>query len=229
VISLLKKTLVIMIVLIISLMFIIPSGAGPAEVVLDQPVELVIPGTFALVDENHDQKAEALKFILALKAYREGQFIVTGNLEGMKNGQWVAVGTTVVPFQWTPEHSEVELTFHAGNIKKLMISGPYRISVGLKQEDWELPEQIAGFSPKYSYQDFGSEGSLNHGAITTLSEAKRAAETWARYKAIKLGKLMGIYYDYDQWQVNYQTGSNGILRFLVSPRGSVEMLKIKPR
>ena len=208
------------------MMFMIPSGAAPTEVMLDQQVELEIPGSFNLVDSNHDQLAEELQFVMGIKAYQEGQLIVTGNLEAMKNGQWVAVGTTVLPFAWTPDHRFIKLTFHAGNIRKQRLSGPYRVIISLKSGSWELPAQVAGFSPKYNWNIFSTEGEVEVGEITTLSKAKRAVETWAAYKEIRLGKLLGINYNYDQWQLDYKESFGRVLRFLVSSRGSVELLKI---
>jgi hypothetical protein len=227
VIFLLKKILVASAILIVLMMFMIPTGAAPTEVVLDQQVELEVPGNFSLLDADHDQLAETVKFSLALKSYQEGQFIVTGNLEAMKNGRWVAVGTTVVPFTWSPDHQLIELNFHAGNIRKQKISGPYRVTVALKSGDWELPAQVAGFSPKYDWKIFSNTGDLKVGEITTLSKAKRAVETWAAYKDIRLGKLQDVDYDYDHWQLDYKESFGRVTRFLVSSKGSVEVLKIK--
>lgn len=223
----LKKIFIALVVLTVLMMFMIPSGANPTEVVLDQQVELEIPGNFSLVDSNHDQLAEELKFIIGMKAYQEGQFIVTGNLEGMKSGHWVALGTTVVPFSWAPDNRFIELTFHSGNIRKQRLSGPFRVTIGLKSGNWELPAQVVGFSPKYNWNIFSSEGEVETGDITTISKAKRAVETWAAYKDIKLGKLLGINYNYDQWQLDYKENFGRITRFLVSSKGSVELLKIK--
>jgi len=205
----------------------IPTGAAPTEVALDQQVELAIPGSFSLVDNNHDQRAEELQFNLGIKAYQEGQFIVTGNLEAMKNGHWVAVGTTVLPFVWTPTHRLIELAFHAGNIQKQRLSGPYRVTIAIKTGNWELPTQVAGFSPKYNWNNFSGEGEVEVGEISTLSKAKRAVETWAAYKEIRLGKLQGINYNYDHWQLDYKESFGRTFRFLVSSKGSVELMKIK--
>ncbi len=222
-----KKILVASAILIVLMMFLIPTGAAPTEVVLDQQVELEVPGSFTLVDNNHDNLSEELHFKIELKAYQEGQFIITGNLEAMKNGHWVAVGTTVLPFVWSPTHRLIDLTFHAGNIKKQQLSGPYRVSVGLKAGDWELPAQVAGFSPKYHWNVFSSDGEVEVGEITTLSKAKRAVETWAAYKDIKLGKLKGINYNYDHWQLDYKEKYGRTFRFMVSSKGSVELMKIQ--
>ena len=71
----------------ICLMLILPSDATPDEVILDNQVELVVPGAFELVDVDQDGKGESIKFKLAIKAYREEHFIVTGNLEGKKKGE----------------------------------------------------------------------------------------------------------------------------------------------
>ncbi len=222
-----KKILVASAILIVLMMFLIPTGAAPTEVVLDQQVELEVPGSFTLVDNNHDDLSEELHFSIGLNAYQEGQFIITGNLEAMKNGHWVAVGTTVLPFVWSPTHRLIDLTFHAGNIKKQQLSGPYRVRVGLKAGDWELPAQVAGFSPKYNWNVFSSDGEVEVGEITTLSKAKRAVETWAAYKDIKLGKLKGINYNYDHWQLDYKEKYGRTFRFLVSSKGSVELMKIQ--
>ena len=70
-----KKILVASAILIVLMMFLIPTGAAPTEVVLDQQVELEVPGSFTLVDNNHDNLSEELHFSIGLKAYQEGQFI----------------------------------------------------------------------------------------------------------------------------------------------------------
>jgi hypothetical protein len=222
-----KKIFIASAVLIVLMMFMIPTGAAPTEVVLDQQVELEVPGSFNLVDTNHDGLAEELQFDIGLRAYQEGQFIVTGNLEAMKSGHWVAVGTTVLPFVWSPTHRLIELTFHAGNIQKQRLSGPYRVTVGLKAGDWNLPSQVAGFSPKYNWNAFSGDAEVEVGEISTLSKAKRAVEIWAAYKDIKLGKLEGINYNYDHWQLDYKESFGRTFRFLVSSKGSVELMKIK--
>lgn len=226
VIFLIKKFLVFLIIVVIFTVFFIPSIAEPSDVALDQQVELGIPGTFSLIDTDHDQKAESLKFSIAITAYREGDFLVTGNLEGMKNGHWVALATTVVPFKWSPQNTTVDLGFLAGNIIKYKISGPYRVTVALKEGGWELPAQIAGFSEKLSWQDFNNGGTIKTGEISTMAKAKLAAETWAKLKSINTGSLQEINYDYDRWQLDYQGKSGEIMRFLVSPKGTVELLRI---
>lgn len=224
----LKKILIIGIVMAIGLMFIIPSDATPDEVILDEQVELLVPGTFELVDADQDLKGESIKFKLEIKAYREGNFIVTGNLEGKQKGKWLGLATTVIPFKWSPDNSVIELTFTTGNIKKYKISGPYRVNISLKEGNWVLPEQVAGFSPEYSWKDFEGAPAAGNGEIRTLSEAERAAQTWAEYNSIELGKLIDIDYNYDKWQVDYQARQgDSIFRFLVSPQGMVKMMKIK--
>ncbi len=207
----------------------IPSGAAPTEVVLDQQVSLEVPGSFELVDQNKDQKAEALNFRLNLQSYREGDFIVTGNLEGMRSGKWVSLATSVIPFQWTPDNRTIMLSFRPDNIRKYQISGPYRVVVSLKDGDWKLDEQVVGFSPKYLPDDFSSQEPSNQGAISTAQKAKQAVETWASYKAMKLGKLLGVSYNYDHWQVEYEAkNSSEICRFVVSPQGDIQLLTIQP-
>lgn len=214
----------------VCLMFIIPSNATPDEVVLDDQVELMVPGTFELVDVDQDQKAESIKFKIDIKAYREGDFIITGNLEGMKKGEWLGLATTVTPFKWSPQNSRIELTFSTDDIKKYKISGPYRVNISLKEDSWVLPEQIAGFSPKYSWDTFEAPITVGDGEVKTLSEAKRAAQTWAEYNSVELGKLIDINYNYDNWRVDYQARrGSSVLRFLVNPQGIVKMVKISKK
>lgn len=225
-----KKVLIIGIVMGIGLMFIIPSDATPDEVILDEQVELSIPGTFELVDADQDHKGESIKFKLEIKAYREGDFIVTGNLEGKQKGEWLGLATTVIPFKWSPDNSVIELTFATGNIRKYQISGPYRVNISLKEGNWVMPEQVAGFSPEYSWKGFEDTPAAGNGEVKTLSEAERAAQTWAEYHSVELGKLINIDYNYDNWQVDYQARrGNSIFRFLVSPQGMVKMMKIAKR
>lgn len=223
----LKKIMIIGVVIGISLFFMLPTGANQDEVILDEQVELMLPGVFELIDTDQDQKAEAIVFKLDVKAYREGDFVVTGNLEGQKRGKWLGLATTVTPFKWAPENSRIELTFTTGNIQKYKISGPYRVNISLKEDDWVLPEQVAGFSPEYAWDSFEATVAVENGEVKSLSEAERAARTWAEYNSIELGKLIDIDYNYDRWQVDYQ-GARGdsVLRFLIDPQGKVKMLKI---
>jgi hypothetical protein len=224
-----KKLLIFVVVIIIFMAVLIPSIAEPTEVALDQQVELGVPGTFSLVDADQDKQAEAIKFHLEIKAYREGDFLVSANLEGRKSGHWVALSTTVVPFQWSPKNTTLELQFMASNIVKYRISGPYRVILSLKDGGLELPAQIAGFSPKYAWKDFSGAGTIASGEINTMTEAKTAAETWARFRSLDPGNLTGISFNYDRWQLDYQKQSGEIMRFLVSPEGKVELMRITPR
>lgn len=226
----LKKILIIGVVMGISLLFILPSDANQDDVILDDQVELMLPGVFRLVDADQDQKAESIVFELEIKAYREGDFLITGNLEGQKKGEWLGLATTVIPFKWSPENTKIELTFATGNIQKYKISGPYRINISLKEGNWVLPEQVAGFSPEYKWDSFETQVATGKGEVGSISEAERAAQTWAEYNSIELGKLIDINYNYDSWQVDYRTRrGDSILRFLVNPQGLVKMLKISKR
>ncbi len=221
-----KKILIFVVFIIIFMAVLIPSIAEPTDVVLDQQVELGVPGTFNLVDADEDRKAESLKFRLEIKAYREGDFLVSGNLEGMKNGHWIALATTVVPFQWSPKNTMLELEFMADNIVKYKVPGPYRVTLSLKDGEMELPAQIAGFSQKYAWKDFSGAGTITSGEINTMNAAKTAAETWARFQSFDPGNLTGISYNYDRWQLDYRKQSGEVTRFLVSPEGKVEMMRI---
>ena len=221
-----KKILIFIGVVILFMAVLIPTIADPGEAALDQQVELGVPGLFSLVDEDGDRKAEGLKFLLEITAYREGDFLVSGNLEGMKNGHWVALATTVVPFQWSPDNRKLELQFMAGNIVKYKISGPYRVTLSLKDGGFGLPAQIAGFSPKYRWKEFSGAGILATGKINTVTQAKTAAETWARLQSLDPGNLTGTGFNYDRWQLDYRKQSGEILRFLVSPEGKVELMRI---
>lgn len=221
-----KKILVFLIVVIILMVFFIPSIADPTDVALDQQVELGVPGAFSLGDVDREGKSESIKFKLEINAYREGNFLVSGNLQGMKNGQWVALGTTVTPFKWSPKHPTLTLEFMAVNIVKYKISGPYRVMISLKDGAWELPAQIAGFSPKYVWTDFSNAGIITSGAINTMSEAKMAVETWVQFQTMNPGELKEISYNYDRWQLDYQKKPGEIMRFLVSPQGTVKLLRI---
>jgi hypothetical protein len=228
VIFLIKKILIIGVAIGISLLFILPSDANQDEVILDEQVQLMLPGIFEVVDVDQDQKPEAIVFKLDVQAYREGDFVVTGNLEGQKKGEWLGLATTVTPFKWSPQNTQIKLTFTAGNIQKYKISGPYRVNISLKEGDWVLPEQVAGFSPEYPWDSFEATVATGNGEVKSISEAERAAQTWAEFNSIKLGKLIDIDYNYDRWQVDYQSdrGEDSVLRFLVDRQGRVKMLEI---
>ena len=217
-----------MIILTVAFLIVVPINASPSDVVLDKQVELEVPGKFILIDTDKNQKAEAIQFEVAIKAYRQNNMIVTGNLQAVKNGEWTAVATTVIPFQWSQNSSIVKLVFYPGEIQKSQLSGPYRISITLEDGEWVLPEQIAGMSPSYSWSDFENKGNLNsQDEISSSSQAKRAAEAWANLNQIKLGQFINANYNYDTWNVDYHDSLKGrILRFLISPTGKVRLLKI---
>lgn len=224
----LKKTGVFIIILIVVLLVVVPINASPSDVVLDRQVELDLPGVFKLIDDDRNQKAEAIQFSIGLQAYRDCDFLVIGNLEGEADGGWVAVATTVIPFKYANGHDQVILLFYPDDINKLRINGPYRVTVSLQQDSWSLPEQVAGFSPGYSWDDFEVKGDLKTGgAIASSSAAKRAAEAWAGFNKVKLGKFLEINFNYDSWRVDYQGGGRSrILRLLVSPAGKIKLLRI---
>lgn len=229
VIFLLRKICIIAIVLTVLLLLMMPSGATPSEVVLDQQVELAVPGSFALFDSDRNQQPDKLQFTINLNSYQEGDFIVVGNLEGMRGSNWVALGTTVIPYRWKPDHQTIQLFFHTDSIRKYRISGPYRVSISLKSGDWELPAQVAGFSPKYAWQQFKDDVAAANGSVNSISVAKRMVEAWAEIQKVKLGNLVDASYDYDRWQLDYQArNSDQIIRMQVSPRGAVSVLRIRP-
>jgi hypothetical protein len=225
-----KKVVVLFIVLSIAVMFVIPINADPTDTVLDQQVTLAVPGDFELVDGDRDQYAEAIKVKIRINAYREGDFIVTGKLEGMQDGSWTEVGTSVVPFRWSQDHDTAELLFYPDRIRRNRISGPFRASISLREGEWELPLQVIGFSTDYAWDAFeANQRILSAGKITNPAQAKRVAEAWAGLKSIKLGKLLKIRFDYDRWNLDYQYKKfGGIIRFVISPQGQVDLLKIKP-
>jgi hypothetical protein len=225
-----KKVVVFFVVLCVAVMFVIPINADPTDTVLDQQVTLAVPGEFELFDSDRDQRAEAIKVKIRINAYREGDFIVTGKLEGMQEGSWTEVGTSVIPFRWSQDHDTAELLFYPDRIRRNRISGPFRASISLKEDGWELPLQVIGFSSDYSWDAFeANQRILSPGKITDPAQAKRVAEAWAGVKSIKLGKLLKIRFDYDRWNLDYQNKRiGGIIRFVISPQGQVDLLKIKP-
>lgn len=221
----LRKIIFLSIILFLGMVLLTPGAVYP-----DSAVELAVPGTFILHDPDGDQRAEFIKFQISLKAGRSRNFIVTGNLEGIRHGSWVALGTTVIPFNWSAERHSIELVFSADQIIKYQLFGPFRVNIGLKEGQLETPAQVVGFSPKYQSADFekaeGIESENKPGDITTISQAQRAVETWAWYQGIELGNVKEIFYNYDQWQCDYQTKSGEIVRFLVEPHGLVRLYKI---
>jgi hypothetical protein len=225
-----KKVGVFFVVLSVVVMFVIPINADPTDTVLDQQVTLAVPGDFELVDADRDQRAEAVRVKIRINAYREGDFIITGKLEGMQEGSWTEVGTSVIPFRWSRDRATAEVVFYPDLIRRNRISGPFRASVSLREGEWELPSQVIGFSPAYAWNEFeANQQILSAGKITDPAQAKRVAEAWAGLKTIKLGKLLKIRFDYDRWNLDYQNKKfGGIIRFVISPQGKVDLLKIMP-
>jgi hypothetical protein len=153
-----KKIMVFLMILTIAVMLVIPINADPTDVVLDQPVTLVIPARFALVDQNNDQQPEAIQTRIQIRSYREGDFIVSGKLEAKRGEEWVELATATKPFQWTTANHTAELTFQTRSIRQRRSSGPYRVRIGLRDGDWELPLQVVGFTPKYRWDSFARVG-----------------------------------------------------------------------
>jgi hypothetical protein len=214
-------------------MVVLSPGKAYLDSSANRQVELAVPGTFVLHDPDGDQRAEFIKFQISLNAYRNRNLIVTGNLEGVHNGSWVALGTTVIPFDWSAERRQIELVFSVDQIIKYQIFGPFRVNIGIKEGQWVTSPQVAGFSQKYRPSDFEKaeeiEAENQPGEIRTISQAQRAVETWAQYQEIELGVLKEVFFNYDQWQCDYQTKSGEMVRFLVQPRGLVRLYKIGGR
>jgi hypothetical protein len=228
VIFLFRKFLISLIVLTIVLIFVVPIAATPDDVILDRQVELIVPGEFQIVDNDQDRLGEALQFTVGVKSYRQGEYLVTGDLEGLQNGVWRTIATTVVPFKWSSEANEVTLLFYPSAIRRDKIDGPYRVSISLKDGDWFMPSQIAGYSPVYSWRQFSEEISQVAGEITSSTDAKQAAEIWANMNQIKLGNFIGVDYNYDRWQVDFLDQRNSqVLRFLIDTKGQIRIIDFK--
>jgi hypothetical protein len=151
-----KKIVTFLIMLTVAVMFVIPINADPTDVVLDQQVTLVIPARFTLVDQNNDQQPEAIKTQVQVRSYREGNFMITGKLEAKQNGTWTEIEAITKPFLWSTANDTAELTFASDLIRQQKLSGPYRVSVGLRNGDWELPLQVVGFTPK-TFAQYGQK------------------------------------------------------------------------
>lgn len=231
----LKRISIFGVLLLTAFLWIAPIEADPADVRLAQQIQLGLPGSFQLIDADQNGKAEAIEFTISLQAYQEGRFIVSGNLEAVRDGAWIAVATTVIDYEWRPNAAPITLTFSPGEIIKHQLNGAYRVNLSLKQGDWVLPQQVTGFSPEYSWENFENKetipAKLANQPIGSTAEAKRAAEWWASFNSLKLGEFLGVNYDYDTWAVNYRDPGNNerILRFLVAPDGTVKLLKINSR
>lgn len=226
------KRITIFGILLTAFLWMAPIEADPADVLLAQQIQLEPPGSFQLVDADQNGQAEAVEFSIPLRAYEEGQFIISGNLEAMQDGAWIAVATTVTNYEWRQDAAPIKLTFAPGDIIKQQLDGAYRVNLSVKQGDWVLPQQVAGFSPEYSWETFEDSGVTPQQPaakqIGSTVEAKRAAEMWAAFNAIELGEFLGVNYDYDTWAVNYREdqGDKRVMRFLVAPDGTVKLLKI---
>jgi hypothetical protein len=232
VIFLSKRMIIFFIVLSVAFIFVAPIGADPSDVVIDQQVELAVPGKFELQDSDKNGKAEAIDFCLDVTSYRKGKYIVTANLEAMKDGEWLTVATSVSPHEWNPNHNLIKVNFHPVNIVEKQLNGTYRVNLSLNEGNWNLPQQVVGFSPDYAWNAFENKDIANpeNGAeIASSAEAKRAAEQWASLNQVKLGEFLGIEYNYDTWNVEFQQGKmeDRILRFLVTPEGKIRLLKIE--
>lgn len=151
-----KKIVTFLIMLTVAMMFVIPINADPTDVVLDQQVTLVIPARFTLVDQNNDQQPEAIKAQVQVRSYREGNFVITGKLETKQNGVWTETEAITKPFLWSTTNDTAELIFASDLIRQQKLSGPYRVSVGLRNGDWELPLQVVGFTPK-TFAQYGQK------------------------------------------------------------------------
>ncbi|HOP74692.1 MAG TPA: hypothetical protein PLC07_06505 [Bacillota bacterium] len=233
VIFLFRRYIIFTFVLIVALFLVVPIGADPSDVVLDQEVQLEVPGAFKTVDADGNGKAEAIEFTIAIKSYREGNFTLTATLEAQEGADWVPIATTVDSFKWTAKNNVAKVVFYPSKLIEKKLNGPYRVSVALKEGNWGLPEQVAGFTEQYTWQMFEDKGVMDETAIGIASsaDAKRAAEMWASLNKIELGEFVGVSYDYDTWQVDFKPKRwNGWLyRFLVHADGQVRFLRLNPK
>lgn len=142
-----KKTIVMIVVLTIAVIFVVPINADPADVVLDQQVTLAVPGSFELLDQNNDGRPETVKVRVKINNYREGKFIVTGKLEARLDEGWTEIDRAQLLFNWSPTADTVEVSFSPALLRKDRVSGPYRASVALQDGEWQLPMQVVGVSP----------------------------------------------------------------------------------
>lgn len=225
-----KKYTIFALVLLVAFLFVAPISADPSDVILDQEVQLAVPGTFRIVDADGNGKAEAIEFTITIKSYREGSFTVIANLEAMEGEEWITVSTTVNTLRWTFRDNQAKVVFYPAKLLEKQLNGPYRVSLALKEGQWELPEQVVGFSEQYTWQMFEEKGEVDEAAdrIASSADAKRAAETWAQLNQIKLGDFVGVSYDYDTWQVDFKPkrGNGRLYRFLVQANGQVKVLRI---
>ncbi|HYH01672.1 MAG TPA: hypothetical protein VEC37_01080 [Bacillota bacterium] len=152
----LKKTVIMIVVFTVVVMFVVPINADPSDVVLDQQVTLDIPGSFELVDGDGNHKPEALQVQVKINNYRVGNFQVTGKLEVMQEEGWTAIDLVNLPFQWSPDNNTVALIFNLELIRKKKLTGPFRASVSLRDGAWELPMQVVGVSPRYQWDSIES-------------------------------------------------------------------------
>ncbi len=210
-----------------TLFWIIPCAAEGINRSAKGAYQFLFPGEFELVNLDQDRQAERLKFSCDLTASLASEVIISANLEAFKNGVWINLETTVFPLRCSQGRNQLEFLFNAFNIQTKRLPGPYRVRLGLIEKGSRLLEVTTNHSPRYTWRQFDNEVTAGKGKIVTMAAAKRAAETWASCRQIKLGKLQKFNYNYDCWQLDYLSNKQlGLTRLIVTPMGRVNMLRI---
>lgn len=228
-----KRVSVFALILVVTCMMLVPISADPADALLAQEIQVEVPGEFEIIDEDGNGKAEEVKFTVGINAYQATTLRLTANLEGLVQGVWTPLATSVSSFEWSTDNTRAILVFYPTKLIETEYEGTLRVNLAVAEGDWSLPSQVVGFSSEYSWKQFEVATAVNQEAdpsekILTSAAAKRAAETWAEFNDLDLGRLIKISYDYDQWQVEYEQpdADEGLIRLLVQADGKVRMLKI---
>ncbi|NLW56406.1 MAG: hypothetical protein GX050_07320 [Firmicutes bacterium] len=183
-------------------------------------------GYFSLIDANQNMVPDHLGFTLNLPAEYSGEVLwVCGELQAMINNQWQTIDYTARNYPGS-NGGEPTLVFYGGELKRLKVSGPFRIIVQIKGVSIDL-SGLGGFSPAYRHEEFEVSDLVlsNQGAFSTAFVQNQIYQ-WAAQQGIRLGPLGSVTFSFDRWRFDF-TGEAQVSpkRVWYAPDGRIDWVE----
>jgi hypothetical protein len=121
----------------------------------------------------------------------------------MMNNQWRTIDYTARSFGQECG-AEAALFFYGGELRRLQVSGPFRILVEIRGVNLQLAG-VGGFSPAYRYDQFEAADVVltNQGPFST-AQIKKVINTWAEGQGLFLGPLSTVTFTFDRWRLDFR-------------------------
>ncbi|NLW59020.1 MAG: hypothetical protein GX073_01565 [Firmicutes bacterium] len=182
---------------------------------------LTFSGHFTLVDADGNGIPDHLGYLLQLPASRPDVVWVCGELQALIDQQWRTIDYTARSFAKTGG-AEAALYFYGGELRRLRVSGPFRIIVELRGVNL-YAAGVGGVSTAYHYDQFEAADTVltNQGPFST-AQIQKVIATWAQENGIQLGPLQTVTFTFDRWRFDYAGVSGGSgKRVWYAPTGEI--------